>query len=172
MDEAWSVPRRWTELRQAGQETLAADEASRSRVARLLDLEAVDRLVATLTHEPWLDGARVHGRVEAIVTRLCGVSLEPFEERVDTPFDLHFVPNGSPNAPAAATELTIDPDADDPPEVLDGDSVDLGVYVVETLALALEPFPRKPGSIFDYVDDSAEMSPLSVLKSRGSERLD
>lgn len=169
MDEAWSIRRRWTELRQPGQETLVADQASRSRVARLLDLEAVDRVVATLAHEPWLDGTRVHGRVEAVVSRLCGVSLEPFEERVDTRLDLRFVPEGSVNAPAADAELTIDLDAEDPPEVVRGPSIDLALFVVEALGLALDPFPRKPGAVFDYVDTAGAISPFAILKFAKSE---
>ena len=163
-DEVWSAWRTWPELRVPGEETLTADEGSRARIARLFHLEGLDVMVASLTHEAWLDGARVWGYLEAVATRLCGVTLEPFEELVDADFDLRFVPDGSPNAPAMETELIVALDADDPPEVLGGEAVNLGAYVVEALGIALDPFPQKQGAVFDYVEPSGETSPFAILK--------
>ncbi len=60
-------------------------------------------------------------------------------------------------------ELDLDPDADDPPDVLEGDKIDLGAYVVEDLSLAIDPFPRKPGAAFEAPDTGAEISPFAVL---------
>jgi hypothetical protein len=37
-------------------------------------------------------------------------------------------------------------------------------YVVEHLALELDPFPRKPGATFDYQAPEEETSPFSALK--------
>ena len=162
-DAAWSVARTWAALRVPGGETLSADVASRARIARFLDLEGLDAMMASLAHEAWRDGARVWGHVEAVAIRLCGVTLEPFEERVETDFDLRFVPVGSPNAPAMETELIVTLDADDPPEVVHGEAVDLSHYLIEALGLALDPFPRKPGAMFDYVDRVKEASPFAVL---------
>jgi uncharacterized metal-binding protein YceD (DUF177 family) len=169
-DAVWSAWRTWGALRLSGQEILAADEASRAHLSRRLDLEALDVLEATVTHEAWLDGARVHGRLKAVATRLCGVSLEPFEERVDTGFDLRFVPEGSPNAPAPEDEIIVTLETDDPPELVKGGAVDLAAYIVEALILALDPFPRKPGVVFDYVDPSPEASPFAILKFPGHDR--
>jgi uncharacterized metal-binding protein YceD (DUF177 family) len=163
-DGTWSAQRSWTQLRRGGEETLPADDSSRARIAKLLDLQALNSLVATLTYEPWLDGAVIRGRVEATTTRLCGVSLDPLEENVDAPFEFRFVPEGSPNAPAAEAELVVVLDADDPPEVVQGDAVDLAHYVIEILSLALEPFPRKPGAVFIQADATEAMSPFAVLR--------
>jgi hypothetical protein len=162
---AW---RGWTELRDVGHETLLMDEAGRERIARMLGLEGLEILRATVAHEPWLDGARVHGRVEAVAGRLCGISLEPFEESVDTSFDLRFVPEGSPNAPAPEVELTVSLDDDDPPDIVPGGGIDLMSYLIEALGLALDPFPRKAGVVFDYVGPPDETSPFSILKSATS----
>ena len=49
-------------------------------------------------------------------------------------------------------------------ESLEGDQIDLAAYVVEHLALELDPFPRKPGAEFDYQPEAAEVSPFAVLK--------
>ena len=42
-------------------------------------------------------------------------------------------------------EVEIDPESEDPPEPLEGGALDLGELVSEELALALDPYPRKPG---------------------------
>jgi uncharacterized metal-binding protein YceD (DUF177 family) len=62
-------------------------------------------------------------------------------------------------------------DADDPPDVLEGDALDLGAYVVEHLTLEIDPFPRKPGAAFVPPEPEPEASPFAVLKGlkdRGS----
>ena len=50
------------------------------------------------------------------------------------------------------------------PELLEGDEIDLGGYVVEHLALEIDPFPRKPGVVFEPPADTEERSPFAVLK--------
>ena len=58
---------------------LEASPDVRAQVGRNLDLEDVRRLDAEVAVRPWLDGMAIEGRVEGIVTRLCGVTLEPFD---------------------------------------------------------------------------------------------
>jgi uncharacterized metal-binding protein YceD (DUF177 family) len=60
-------------------------------------------------------------------------------------------------------ELDLDPEGDDPPEVLADDKVDLGAYVVEDLSLAIDPFPKKPGVEFEAPEQKGELSPFAVL---------
>jgi hypothetical protein len=48
--------------------------------------------------------------------------------------------------------------------VLDSDAIDLAEYVVEHLALEIDPFPRKPGATFDYAPPAEETSPFAALK--------
>ena len=45
----------------------------------------------------------------------------------------------------AVREVVLDPEGEDPPDLLDEDRIDLADYVVEHLALDIDPFPRKPG---------------------------
>jgi uncharacterized metal-binding protein YceD (DUF177 family) len=74
------------------------------------------------------------------------------------------VPQGSQALQADEDhELELDPEADDPPDVLAGDQLNLGAYVVEDLSLAIDPFPRKPGVAFEPPQTSAEISPFAVL---------
>ena len=49
--------------------------------------------------------------------------------------------------------------------MLEDGEIDLGQYVVEHLALELDPFPRKPGAEFVQPPEPAEISPFAVLKA-------
>ena len=144
---------------------LVAGEAARTAVAELLEVEAVERLEAGLWLSPWFDGMQIEGRWRAAVVQVCGVSLEPFQVDLDGRFMVRAVPEGSALAPREGEEIVVDPDADDPPDVVEGDSVDLGGYVVEHLALEIDPFPRKPGAAFVQPGQPAESSPFDVLRA-------
>ena len=145
---------------------LEPDAAERARIAADLGLESLPALVADLTVRPWLDGAEITGRFKAVVEQVCSVSLDPFEQPLAGEVEVRAVPAGSPNAPAeAGHEVELDPDAADPPDVLAGDAIDLAAYVVEHLALEIDPFPRKPGAEFDYTPPADEESPFAVLKN-------
>lgn len=143
---------------------LVADQAAREAIARLLDLESLDALSADLELYGWFDGVGVEGRIHARVEQICGVSLEPFSSDIDSRFSVRAVPADSPHAPAYGVEVVIDPDADDPPDVLEADEVDLGGYVVEHLALEIDPLPRKPGVEFVAPRADEPPSPFDVLR--------
>lgn len=149
-----------------GRVRLEADEASRTAIAKELGLQSLEVLSAELSYRPWLDGAEVTGRFEAKVAQVCGVSLDVFEQDVAGDMEFRVVPQASPNAPieAANTEVEFDSASPDPPDVLDDDAINLSRYVVEHLALAIDPFPRKPGVVFDYVPETREESPFAALR--------
>ena len=120
---------------------------------------------ADVTVKPWMDGIEVTGRFRAVVEQICGVSLEPFEQPVEGEIEIRAVPAGSPHAAAPeGGDLELDPDAPDAPDILSGETVDVAGYVVEHLALELDPFPRKPGVEFDYKPTEEETSPFAALK--------
>jgi len=143
---------------------LEADGATRAAVARAVAVERVNALTADLSLQPWLDGAELTGRLRATITQVSGVSLEPFDTEISEPILVRLVPAGSPNAPEPPDgEVEIDLDADDPPDVVAGDSIDLAHYVVEHLALAIDPFARKPGEEFEPPPDDSPASPFAAL---------
>jgi hypothetical protein len=146
--------------------TLAPDDAIRAQIAKELGLESLPALKGELTVRPWLDGAEITGRFKARVEQVCGVSAEPFEQEVEGAIGLRVVPAGSPHAPADSEhgDVALDLDAPDPPDVLEGEEIDLAAYLIEHLALEIDPFPRKPGATFDYTPDAPEESPFAVLK--------
>ena len=115
--------------------------------------------------KPWLDGAELAGRFDGMVEQVCGITLEPFEQDIWGAIDLRVVPVGSPHATTTdGGEVELDPDGPDAPDVLDGDAIDVAAYVVEHLALEIDPFPRKPGATFDYQAPEEETSPFAALK--------
>ncbi len=82
------------------------------------------------------------GVLQARVMQVCVVTDEPFEAEVTERFSLRFVPAGQLAAqPDAALDLEAD---DDVP--YGGDAIDLGEAAVEQLALALDPYPHRPGA--------------------------
>ena len=91
------------------------------------------------------------------------MSLEPFDTELTGDFVVRAVPPGSPAAAAEATEVSVDPDAEDPPDLLDGDQIDVGGYLVEHLALEVDPFPRKPGVEFEPPPPEGPVSPFAAL---------
>jgi len=135
-----------------------------SVLAQEVGAEAVKSLEAQLQIRPWLDGLEITGRIEAVVTRICGVSLDPFDELIHEPIALRIVPAGSPNAATGVgNELILDPDESDPPDTVAGEVIDLAAVVTEQLALALDPFPRKPGAVFEAVIEEPPPSPFAAL---------
>lgn len=166
MSRAWTTPVRLHELARGPLTVrLEPDAAERAKIAHDLGLETLRSLVAELVLKPWLDGVEITGTFHAVVEQLCAVTLEPFEHPLAGAIDVRAVPAGSPHAPdAAGGEVEFDPDAPDPPDVLTDDAVDLAAYVVEHLALEIDPFARKPGAEFEYAPPADETSPFAVLQ--------
>jgi hypothetical protein len=163
---AWGQTLTWPELQ--GRErtvTLEAPEAARREIARSLGLESLARLTSTLTLRSWLDGVVIDGRLTGVAGRICGLSLDPFDESVDEQVRLRIVPRGSPNAPRdEGGEVVIDLEAEDPPEEAEGPAIDLAAYVLEAFVVALDPFPRKPGAMFVAPEEPAVVSPFAALR--------
>ncbi len=146
---------------------LEPDAETLGKLAKELNLEALLAFSGKLTVRPWLDGAEILGRYSARVVQICGVTLDPFEEELEGDIALQVVPPGSPHAliESEGAEISLDLDAPDPPDVLEGEEIDLAHYLVEQLVFDLDPFPRKPGVAFDYTPAVTEESPFAVLKA-------
>jgi len=145
---------------------LQADPAARGRIAKALGLDALESLTAEVKVSPWLDGVQIEGRWRAAVRQTCGVTLDPFDSDLEGELRLRALPQGSAalgGADEAGGELDLDPEGEDPPDVLPDDRIDLGAYVVEALSLAIDPFPRKPGVQFEPPEQAGEPSPFAVL---------
>jgi len=140
------------------------DEGARAHMAKTLGFVALPAFQARLDVTPWLDGADIRGDWSGVAVQTCGVSLDDFETPLRHTFSLRVVPAHSPNAPELGGEIDLDAEADDPPDVLEGDTIDLGAYVVEHLGLEIDPFPRKPGAVFEPPETAAIISPFASLR--------
>jgi uncharacterized metal-binding protein YceD (DUF177 family) len=105
----------------------------------------------------------VSGNLQARVTQMCVVSLEPFASEISADIDAEFAPPSRlPLEPAAAHG--------DLPDPIIGGQIDLGALAAEFLVLNLDLYPRKPGAVFDATDagENAEEkdSPFAVLLRR------
>lgn len=155
----YSDPLRLNQIGVGVTRDLEPDEAGRARIARSLDLIELPAFTAKVSVQPTAAGWTLSGRVTAHAVQRCGLTLEPLPAEIDESFAIDLV-EADPRAPV---EIEVDPE-DDGPDVVEDGVIDLGVYAVEQLALALDPFPRKPGAVFEQPEQPAEESPFAVLK--------
>ena len=165
-DTLWPVRLRLSQVQRSSPTLeLEADATRRVAIAGALDLVTLDRFTAQVRVTPWLDGLEITARWRADIVQTCGVSLDPFDTALSGEFTVRAVPEGSPAAGDPAGEVTVDPEAEDPPDLLEGEEVDVGAYLVEHLALEVDPFPRKPGVEFEPPPRESPASPFAALKA-------
>lgn len=122
--------------------SVTADAAERSALAARFGLLAVDRLEATFRVQRDAAGVVARGEVRAAVVQACSVTEEPLPVTVSEDVALRFV---TEQEAAAEEEIELDLDALDTMPY-DGAAIDLGEAAAETMALALDPFPRGPNA--------------------------
>ncbi|MDR6833357.1 MULTISPECIES: DUF177 domain-containing protein [unclassified Sphingopyxis] len=119
-----------------------ADADARARIARRLGLIAVDRFALTAEVRAVAGGIGAKGDVQADLVQSCAATGLPVPATLSEPFDLRFLRDI--DAPVDADEEIEISSEDCDLLPLDGDRVDLGEAAVQTLSLALDPFPRHP----------------------------
>ncbi len=132
---------------------ISADAVERAALADRFDLCAVESLDARLRLRcgPLPGSVIVQGDVSADVVQTCVVTLEPVATHLDNSVALVFAPAVESDE-AATVDIVVD--ANDPPEPLVGDAIDIGEVVAEHLALVLDPYPRAPGAALDQESSS------------------
>ena len=138
-------------------ESIEATPAELKALAARMKLPAIHSLSARLEILPWKKGKiRVHGQLRASLDQECVRTLDIFTSTLEAPVERLYAPDEGMTARRAedAREVEIDPLAEDEPDTLRGGKIDLGELVAETLALSLDPWPKKPGTDFtDYSTD-------------------
>lgn len=122
---------------------IEADADERRRLAGRFRLRAIDRLTADITLVRRAGIIHAEGLLDASVIQACVVTDESLPAELRVPFAVRYVPDAYAGAPDEELELSED-DCDTLP--LEGHQIDLGELAAETLALALDPFPRSPGA--------------------------
>ncbi len=148
---------------------IAADETQRRRLAGRFRLPAIDSLSASITLQRRAGIIHAEGEVRADVVQACVVTDEPLPAKVHAPFHVRYVENNLVSG-EDEVELT-EQDCDTLP--LENGRIDLGELVAETLALALDPYPRSPQADAvmlereeSQAEESSPFAALKVLKSK------
>jgi uncharacterized metal-binding protein YceD (DUF177 family) len=121
--------------------TIAANEGERHALAERFGLVAVDRLEATFHVRIENAGIVARGIVSAAVVQSCSVTDEPLKAEVREEVALRFVEE----AVVDEEEIELAEEALDT-MFYSGGTIDLGEAAAETVALALDPFPRGPNA--------------------------
>jgi len=162
----WHVPVAVDDIAPTGQYfDLVADSGVRAAVARVVGLRDLPRLEAKFdVTRRGAGGLRVTGLVAATVGQNCVVTLEPLSNDVEEAVDLLFLPQAAAAQQDGDTEAKPRQVKWGDPEPLIGGLVDLGALATEFLVLGLDPYPRKPGAVFEPPrDGEADGGPFAVL---------
>ena len=127
-------------------EEISARESERLALAARFDLVALEGLMAEVRLRRIESGpiVRVEGRLFAQVVQTCVVSLEPVSNRIEEPFSLLYAPAGRLGPRKRGREAGSE-ERKEWPEPIEAGVIDIGEAVAQQLALALDPYPRKPG---------------------------
>ena len=120
---------------------IEADAQERTALAKRFDLIGIDRLTGNFAIRRDAAGIVAEGRVAAAVTQACSITGDPLPATVDEPVALRFVPeddSGQDEVELGDNDIDVIP--------YDGGAIDLGEVAAETMALALDPFPRGPNA--------------------------
>lgn len=158
----YSEPLRLHHIGAGVQRRLTPDADAIKRIVRALDLQSLDLFEVDINLVPTVSGWRLDGRVMADAVQTCGLTLEPLPVHIDRKFSIQMVET-TEREPEDDAEIDLELD-DDSADQIEGGSIDLGQYAVEQLALSLDPFPRKPGAVFEQPKEPGEISPFAVLK--------
>ena len=128
------------QIRDGDRLDLVADAPERAAVAARLDLPSLERLDAHAVLRR--DGNTIHarGRVKASLEQRCVATGDPLAVRVDEAFDLRFIPE----VKTAGGDEEFELGADELDTLFhDGMAIDLGAAIADSLALGLDPYPRR-----------------------------
>lgn len=117
---------------------LAADEAQRAALARRFDLLSLDSLSAKVAVRRDGDAVLAEGNFAGELVQACVATGAPVPASLSEDFAIRFVGEAD-YAPDAEIELGA---GDCDTMFHDGRVVDLGEAVAQSLALAIDPFPR------------------------------
>ena len=146
---------------------LSADAEARAGLIARFDLAALDILDADIALSRDAKGVLAVGRFRSELAQYCVATGDPVATKLDEPIAILFIPE-----PLVGANTEIELEADDCDTMFhDGQGVDLGEAVAQSLGLALDPYPRSPDAQkhlkaagVKAEDEVAPMGALSGLK--------
>ena len=153
------------------QTTLTLNDDEKAAVCTFYNLLDVLRFEADITlTKRTTTKFIVGGRLRAKVHQPCVVSLAPVETIIDEDINLVLLPEDEFDRFLERKDedgsLIISLE-DDIPDTYQGDKVELGVLVLEHLALGLNPYPQAEGAVLEEGADDGELrqNPFAGLAS-------
>lgn len=141
--------------------TIEADATECAALAVRMGIPAVLSLACVYSVMPGPDATFVaRGHLRARVVQTCVILLDDFDADLDERFCLRFVPLGEESE-------EVDPRIPEDEVVYECGLIDLGEAAAEQLALALDPYPRKPGAVLSEAAQEAGPYPFDVLLWHG-----
>lgn len=137
-------------------ERIAADEKECAALAKRLGLPKLHSLGGLLKAVPWRGGGlKITGTLNAQIDQVSVISLETFTSTLEYAIERYFL---SPRAGHPTAEEDVD--------VIEHGIVDLGEILAESMALELDPYPRREGEFFSDIEEPlepAKVSPFNAL---------
>lgn len=141
---------------------LEATESERAALATRFGLLGLPRLEAEVKVEREGNGYNVGIDLDADVLQSCVVSLEPVAARIMEHVTVRFateVPDEDPY------DVTVDVEADDPPEAIVAGRMEVGEVIAQYLCLALNPYPKRADAELEAAPAQApEAGPFAALE--------
>jgi hypothetical protein len=151
---------------------LEASAAERQAMAEVAGLREILSVNAAFDVVPKSGGRfEVTGHVRARIGQTCVVTLDPIENEIEEEVELVFAPEAEARRLADLIEEGQDdeepPEVVDPPEAIINGIIDLGRLATDALFLAIDPYPRKPGAVFEaeIIAPDPEDHPFAALKA-------
>lgn len=169
--DPWRVPVTVAQIPETGlHRDIEADPAIRGALAGVAGLREILSATASFDLTP-KTGGRVHvgGHVRARIGQTCVVTLDPIENDIDEEIDLVFAPPEQIPQLADLVDEAAESDEEipDPPEPIVNGIIDIGRLATDALLLSIDPYPRKPGAVFEppIIADDPEDHPFAALKA-------
>jgi uncharacterized metal-binding protein YceD (DUF177 family) len=149
---------------------LVADQPTREAMARIASVREILSARAIFDVKPE-SGGRVHvtGKLSARIGQTCVVTLDPIESEIEEVVDLMFAPLDQivERDDREEDEGESGIEAEDQLEPIEDGVIDLGRLATDILYLAIDPYPRKPGAVFEphITADDPEDHPFAALKA-------
>jgi hypothetical protein len=149
---------------------IEASSLEREAVAGVAGLREIISAHASFDLVPRSGGrVQVVGRVHARIGQTCVVTLDPIENDIDEDVDLIFAPPEEARRLADLVAEAEDSEAEvpEPPEAITNGIIDLGRIATDYLCLGVDPYPRKPGVVFEprITSVDPEDHPFAGLKA-------
>jgi uncharacterized metal-binding protein YceD (DUF177 family) len=149
---------------------LEANPAIRAALAEIAGLREVLSARAVFDLMPESEGkVHVQGNLSARIGQTCVVTLDPIDNEIDETIDLIFAPPDQLAALVAPDDEEHEDggEATDQLEPIENGVIDLGRLATDVLFLAIDPYPRKAGAVFEpqiAATDPAD-HPFAALKA-------